>query len=272
MRVFVPRWSAKFLVTPPDLTDKTDETSQFWQFCRRAGVAFSKVRREARRRGCRCCCLRCDTVTAWKVSADATGRLPVPLRLSRRSLPAVRCAVGRALSALYPRMKRPHPSDCRCPVHDLEPRRCPEIVNGERCEKVCRGPARIRLALVRQSHSRRKRKMQAVLVPSGTGYLQKLLRDPRSASRLDVSALPRFAQMLAQGQRSRKALRRSARAMLLEAQERPHDAFRNTLRMPGTIAEPIALLALLADVPVTRGNVRTALLRPRNGGERGSQV
>ncbi len=57
--------------------------------------------------------------------------------------------------------------------------------------------------------------------------------------------------MLAQGQRTRKDLRRSARAMLLEAREHPHDAFRNTLGMPGTIAEPIALLALRADVPVT---------------------
>jgi hypothetical protein len=147
-------------------------------------------------------------------------------------------------------MKRPHPAECHCPVHDLEPRGCPKIVNGERCDKVCRG-ARALGSHIAWIHKKRKRKMQAVLVPSGMGYLQKLLRDPRSASRLDVSALPRFAQMLAQGQRSRKALRRNARAMLLEAREHPHDAFRNTLRMPGTVAEPIAHLALLGDVPVT---------------------
>ena len=100
--------------------------------------------------------------------------------------------------------------------------------------------------------------MQTVLAPSGLGYLHKVLRDPRSASRLDVSALPRFAQMLAQGQPSRKALRRCARAMLLEAHEHPHDGFRNTLRMPGMIAEPIARLALSADVPVCA--VTSALL------------
>lgn len=147
-------------------------------------------------------------------------------------------------------MKRPHALGCRCSAHDLEPRRCPETVNGERCEKVCRGPRALgshRSAI----HRKRKRTMQTLLVPSGLGYLHKMLRDPRSANRLDVSALPRFAQMLAQGQRSRKALRRSARAILLEAQEHPHDAFRNTLRMPGTIAEPIALLALRADVPMS---------------------
>ena len=94
--------------------------------------------------------------------------------------------------------------------------------------------------------------------PRGTGYLQKLLRDPRSGKPLDVSALSRFAQVLKQGQRSRRALRRSARAMLLEAQEHPSGVFRNTLRMPGTIAEPMARLALQADVPISA--VASALL------------
>ncbi len=146
--------------------------------------------------------------------------------------------------------KRAHPTGCVCAIHDLEPRNCPKFVNGERCGKVCLGPRALG-SHVAWMHKRRKRKMQAVLVPSGTGYLQRLLRDPRSANRLDVSALPRFAQMLAQAPHGRRRLRRSARAMLLEAQEHPHDAFRNTLRIPGTIAEPIALLALLGDVPVT---------------------
>ena len=145
-------------------------------------------------------------------------------------------------------MKRPHPSECRCPVHDLEPRQCPEIVNGARCERVCRGPRALGSHI---SAIHKKRRLRAMLLPSGTGYLQKTLRDVHARYQLNVASLPRFAQTILQGRRPGKMQRRSTRAILLQAQESPHEPFRYTLTMPGAVAEIVALLAFEADVPVS---------------------
>jgi hypothetical protein len=143
-----------------------------------------------------------------------------------------------------------HLQGCRCAIHDLEPRQCSEIVNGERCERVCRG----RRALgshVSFVHKRRQRKMQPLLIPTGTGYLQAALRDPQARSRLDVSALPRFSQTIMRAPRMGKWSRSLARGRLREARENPEDLLRYGLSMPGTIAEVVVQLALEADVPIS---------------------
>lgn len=144
--------------------------------------------------------------------------------------------------------KRVHPVDCRCAIHDLSLRRCSIVENGERCERVCRGPRPLGSHI---SAIHRKRKTRAPLRPSGTGYLQKTLRNVHARYQLNVASLPRFAQTILQGRRPGKMQRRSTRAILLQAQENPQEALRYTLTMPGAVAEIVALLALEANVPVS---------------------
>jgi hypothetical protein len=150
-------------------------------------------------------------------------------------------------------IKRSHPQGCGCALHDFEPRQCSEIVNGERCEKVCRG-ARALGSHVAYTHKRGKLRARPSLIssPNGLGYIR-TLRNPSKAAGVNLSALPRFAQTVshAAAARGRNRRERALTRYLLERAQANLDSFVDLryLRVPGKIAEPIALLARLADVP-----------------------
>ena len=100
--------------------------------------------------------------------------------------------------------------------------------------------------------------MQPVLVPTGEGYLQRVLRDPRARSRLDVSALPKFSQMVMRAPRMGRWRRLVACVVLQDARDEPEQLFRFAQPMPGSLVEIIAELALLADIRMSA--VTAALL------------
>ena len=154
----------------------------------------------------------------------------------------------------HPNFLAGHPKDCTCARCDLSPILCPWVEGGARCDKQCRG--RRALGSHVMAHKRRKRKMAAVLKPDGYGYLVKVLQDPKRVYGLNLSALPRFAQSLAQStvlaERNRKLTRRqrAATRYLLERAQSNVDGYLqlNAVQAPGKLIIPIALLAKLSDV------------------------
>src|ERR1700728_3033313 len=109
-------------------------------------------------------------------------------------------------------MLQPHKPDCKCGRCDLSPIQCPVYEGGERCTATPRGRRALGSHIV-WVHKKRKRKMAAVLVPDGLGFLQKVLFDPKRIYGFDLSALPRFSRSLAQSQQlGEHARKRSARS------------------------------------------------------------